>query len=154
MEYTPLGLQASENPPQPHVASIEGLDVSGYPLRNHCTGSFEELFARLPIKRIPIATVAMAYDCPTSSATFDLSINEALYFGESLKFSLLSPNQLRDSDVHVDERHRQHTPDSIFGIYVPAEPLTIQFDLDGVIAGFDTRLPSQAEVDNVTLATR
>ena len=55
-----------------------------------------------PSKRIPIATVATAYDCPTSSATFVLIINGALYFGESLKFSLLSPNQLRDNDVHVD----------------------------------------------------
>jgi hypothetical protein len=104
-----------------------------------------------PSKRIPIATAATAYDCPTSSATFLLIINEALYFGDSLKFSLLSPNQLRDNDVHVDERHRQHAPDSIFGIDVPAEPLTIPFDPDGVIAGFDTRLPSQAELDDVTL---
>ena len=85
--------------------------------------------------------VATAYDCPTLSATFVLIIKEALYFGESLKFSLLSPNQLRDNDVHIDERHTQHAPDSIFGIHVPTEPLTIPFDLDGVIAGFDTRLP-------------
>ena len=95
--------------------------------------------------------MATAYECPTSSSTFVLIINEALYFGESLKFSLLSPNQLRDNGVHVDERHRQQAPDSIFGIHVPSEPLTIPFDLDGVIAGFDTRLPSQAELDDVTL---
>ena len=54
--------------------------------------------------------------------------------------------------MHVDEpRHRQHAPDSIFGIHVPTEPLTIPFELDGVIAGFDTRLPTQAELDDVTL---
>ena len=59
-----------------------------------------------PWKTIPIATVATAYDCPTLSATFDMMINEALFFGESLAFSLLSPNQLRDNDVHVNKRHR------------------------------------------------
>ena len=68
-----------------------------------------------PSKQIPIATVATAYDCPTSGATYVLIINEALYFGDSLPFSLLSPNQLRDHDVHVDERHRQHAADSLFG---------------------------------------
>ena len=82
---------------------------------------------------------------------FVLIINEALYFGESLTFSLLSPNQLRDNDVHVDERHRQHAPDSIFGIKVPSEHLAIPFDLDGVIAGFTTRQPTQAELDDVDL---
>ncbi|KAI2492418.1 hypothetical protein MHU86_22127 [Fragilaria crotonensis] len=104
-----------------------------------------------PSKTVPIATVATAYDCPTSNATFVLIINEALFFGESLSFSLLSPNQLRDNDVHVDERHRQYAPDSIFGLHVPSEPLTIPFDLEGVIAGFTTRLPTQAELDDVAL---
>ena len=104
-----------------------------------------------PSKRIPIATVATAYDCPTSGATFVLIINEALYFGDALTFSLLSPNQLRDNDVHVDERHRQHAPDSIFGIHIPSEPLTIPFDLDGVIAGFNSRPPRQDELDDLTL---
>ena len=101
-----------------------------------------------PSKQVPIATVATAYDCPTSGATFVLIINEALYFGHSLHFSLLSPNQLRDNDVHVDERHRQHAPDSLFGILVPSEPLHIPFTLEGVIAGFDTRPPTQQELDD------
>ncbi|KAI2496602.1 Reverse transcriptase (RNA-dependent DNA polymerase) [Fragilaria crotonensis] len=102
-------------------------------------------------QEIPIATVATAYDCPTSGATYVIIINEALYFGDSLPFSLLSPNQLRDNDVHVDERHRQHAPDSIFGILVPSEPLRIPFTLEGVVAGFDSRPPTQDELDNTAL---
>ncbi|KAI2509778.1 hypothetical protein MHU86_4631 [Fragilaria crotonensis] len=81
-----------------------------------------------PSKQIPIATVATAYDCPTSGATY-----------------------LRDNDVHVDERHRQHAPDSIFGILVPSEPLRIPFTLEGVVAGFDSRPPTQDELDNTAL---
>jgi hypothetical protein len=80
-----------------------------------------------------------------------LIINEALFFGESLAFSLLSLDQLCDIDVHVDEQHRQHASDSMFGISISSEPLFIPFELDGVIAGFNTRLPTQAELDNVAL---
>jgi hypothetical protein len=61
------------------------------------TGRYAEVEAYspdYPSKRIPIAMVAKAYDCPTSGATFLLIMNEELYFGESLTFSLLSPNQL------------------------------------------------------------
>lgn len=54
-------------------------------------------------KEIPIATVATTYDSPNSGETFALIINEALYFGDTLSFSLLCPNQLSDNDIHVDQ---------------------------------------------------
>jgi hypothetical protein len=76
-----------------------------------------------------------------------LIINEALYFGDTLSFSLLCPNQLRDNGVQVDERHRSHAPDSIFGINIPTAHLHIPFELDGVIAGFQSRQPTQSELD-------
>ena len=104
-----------------------------------------------PSKSVPIATVATAYDCPSSGATFVLINNEALYFGDSLHFTLLSPNQLRDNGLHVDERHRQHAPDSIFGILIPSAPLCIHFTLQGVVAGFETRPPTQQELDDTNL---
>jgi hypothetical protein len=102
-------------------------------------------------KTTPIATVSMAYDCPSSGATFVFIINEALYFGDSLHFTLRSSNQLRDNDLHVDERHRQHAPDSIFDIFVPSTPLRIPFSLEGVIAGLETRPPAKQELDDTTL---
>ena len=115
------------------------------------TAKVEAYSPDYPSKQIPIATVATAYDCPKTGATFVLIINEALYFGDSLPFSLISPNQLRDNDIHVDERHRQHAPDSNFGILIPSEPLRIPFTLEGVIAGFDSRLPTSQELDDLTL---
>ena len=102
-----------------------------------------------PSKEIPIATVATTYDCPSSGESYVLILNEALYFGDALPFSLLSPNQLRDNDIHVDERHRTHAPDSIFGIYVPSIPLHIPFDMEGVIAGFLSRPPTHSELETV-----
>jgi hypothetical protein len=49
----------------------------------------------------------------------------------------------------VDERHRSHAPDSIFGIYEPTTQLFIPFDLDGVITGFHTRLPTAPELEDI-----
>ena len=111
------------------------------------TGRYSEVEAYspdYPSKQIPITTVATAYDCPTSGAIFILIINSAN----------LSPNQLRDNDVHVDKRHHQHAPDSIFGIHIPSKALKIPFALDGVVAGFDSRLPTQDEFDQVDLKCR
>ncbi|KAI2504177.1 hypothetical protein MHU86_10291 [Fragilaria crotonensis] len=56
-----------------------------------------------------------------------------------------------DNDLCVDERHRQHAQDSIFGIHVPSDQLTTPFILDGVVAGFDTRVPTQDELDDTSL---
>jgi hypothetical protein len=53
--------------------------------------------------------------------------------------------------MRVDERHRQHEPNSIFGIHIPSEHLKIPFTLDGVVAGFDTRPPSQGKLDDISL---
>ena len=88
------------------------------------TAEVEAYSPEYPPKEIPIATVATAYACPNSGATYVLIINEALYFGDLLPFSLISPNQLRDHDVHVDERHRQHAPDSILASSFLQNPYT------------------------------
>ena len=49
----------------------------------------------------------------------------------------------------MDERHRSHASDSIFGIYIPTANLHIPFDLDGVIAGFHSRPPTDIELDEI-----
>ena len=144
---------------------------------NHCSGRYEiDLYAdtcvagsncvvleytgrsaeveaytpNFPSKQIPIATAAPSYDRPTTVTTSVLVINEALYSGDKLPFSLLSLNQIRDNDIYVDERHRQnHAPESIFFIFIPSTPLRIPFDFDGVVANFDTRQPTASELDDI-----
>ncbi|KAI2506427.1 Reverse transcriptase (RNA-dependent DNA polymerase) [Fragilaria crotonensis] len=61
------------------------------------------------------------------NATFVLIINEALFFGESLSFSLLSRTNYETMMCMSTN------------------------DIDSVIAGFTTRLPTQAELDDVAL---
>ena len=52
---------------------------------------------------VPVATVATAYDCPTTGKTHILVINEALYFGDKMSNTLLCPNQLQHNGLKVDD---------------------------------------------------
>jgi hypothetical protein len=56
-----------------------------------------------PLKDIPIASVVMAWDDPTNGSTILLVINEALYFGKRMPYSLLCPNQLRSHGIIVND---------------------------------------------------
>jgi hypothetical protein len=90
-----------------------------------------------PSKEIASATVATTYDSPSSGESYVLILND----GETLSFSLLSPNQLRDNDIHVNERHPTHAPDSIIGIYIPSISLSIPFDMEGVVCNDIRTIP-------------
>lgn len=101
---------------------------------------------KLPtVKSVPIVTAMTTYECPRTGEIHNLILNEALYMPE-LPFTLLSPNQLRDNGVSVDERPRQFDVNSIFGIQIPESELHIPFYLEGVVAGFETRLPTHEEL--------
>jgi len=110
----------------------------------------------LPEQAVPIVNAVTVYDCPTTGRPILCQINEALHMPH-LDFSLICPNQLRDMGHHVDETPRQYCPDSIFGIYLPEQDTHIPFDLQGVISGFDTRPPTDAELymveDHVALTS-
>ena len=80
------------------------------------------------------------YDCPATGRSILCLFNEALDMPH-LGFSLICPNQLRDMG---------HVVDSIFGIYMPEHDTHIPFDLEGVIAGFHTRPPTEDELYMVT----
>ena len=47
-----------------------------------------------PLENVPIITGATAYDHPNGD-TYILIFNEALYYGTSMKHSLINPNQIR-----------------------------------------------------------
>jgi len=53
------------------------------------------------IKNIPIATAATAYDNPDTQETILLVFHQGLWFGDTLKRSLISPNQLRSYGVEL-----------------------------------------------------
>ena len=64
--------------------------------------------------------------------------------------SLLLPNQLQANvitDNNVPSRLHGGDVENPHSIYVPEEYVTIQLKVKGVMSGFDTRIPTQSELD-------
>ena len=102
-----------------------------------------------PMQNIPVATVATAYDDPVTQETYVLVFFEALYFGETMEHSLVSPMQLRHHGLRVDQTPRQYDSHSNHGISFPKDEehdLFIPFHLHGCISYFSSRLPTDSEL--------
>jgi hypothetical protein len=61
------------------------------------------------LKRVPVATVAVAYDCPRTYQTYILIFHQSLYI-EQMDVNLLCPNQLREAGVIVNDIPLRHLP--------------------------------------------
>jgi len=101
-----------------------------------------------PIGDILIASVATAWDNPTDGSTVILVINEALYFGNRMEYSLLCPNQLRFSGVIVNDVPPAFSaPDTPHSIVIPGK-IEIPLSMRGVMSYLETRRPTAAEIAN------
>jgi hypothetical protein len=101
------------------------------------------------IKDILVATVAMVYDCPKTGRTYLLILNEALYIGKKLQYTLLCPNQLRDDGVKVENIPRQFGLSSKHAILVPrddADTIKLPLKMEGIISYLITRQPTSEEI--------
>ena len=75
------------------------LDLTGKvaSVSSFCDSEFQAL------EDVPIATVATAFDCAVTGKTHVLIFNEALYFGDRMKHSLLCLNQLRVNGLTIND---------------------------------------------------
>jgi len=99
-----------------------------------------------PLKNIPIASVATAWDDPANGSTVILVINEALYFGDRMPYSLLCPNQLRHNGVTVNDTPKVFDSASSHSITLPGK-LNLPLRMRGVISYLPTRKPTKEELD-------
>jgi hypothetical protein len=99
-----------------------------------------------PLKDIPIASVATAWDNPVNSSTVILVVNEALYFGDRMPYSLLCPNQLRHNGVSVNDVPKFFNSTSSHSIIIPGK-LDLPLRMRGVISYLPTRKPTMSELD-------
>ena len=106
-----------------------------------------------PIDNVPIATVGTVWVSPKDGRPYLLIVNEALYFGERLKHSLLCPNQMRAYGVDVNDCPRQFDKRSTHSIEVKEHGLSIPLELLGIASAFPTHKPSDKEVDELTRIT-
>jgi hypothetical protein len=118
------------------VLELTGEKVNVFPFS-------EQLSA---VKNIPIATVATIWEEPQTGELWLLIIHEALYFGATLRESLLCPNQLRANGVLVEDTPVQFDPSSLHSIVV-SDDLRIPLELHGVASSFRSRLPTSEELE-------
>ena len=101
---------------------------------------------------IPVVHAAVAYDCPKTGETVILVFHEALLI-ESMKTHLLNHYQICNAGLIVNEtplhqlplEERTSTSHSVISI----DPeFQIPLSLNGIMSGFDVRLPTWDEVNN------
>jgi hypothetical protein len=104
------------------------------------------------VKRVPIVTVAIAYDDPATYQTYILFFHQSLYF-EKLDKHLLCPAQMRANQIIVNEVPLLHLPvdqrtPTAHSIITqpPHMDLHIPLFLSGTTSYFETRLPTANEV--------
>ena len=104
---------------------------------------------------VPITTAATLYQDPDSGALHILVLHQVLYFGGRIKTSLLNPNQLRYGGVVVSEVPCQFEAQSSHDLVVRHDEqgpsLRIPLQMRGIMSGFESRKPTQAEYDDPTI---
>lgn len=100
----------------------------------------------MPIRNIPIATCATAYDHPQLQETIILLFHEALYFGKDMDHSLINPNQIRANGLTVDCCPRQYDKSSMYAIFSKEENISLPFKMHGCISYLPIRLPTAEEL--------
>jgi hypothetical protein len=103
------------------------------------------------IRDVPIVKAATAYDDSKTGATYILILGQAIYMGEDVVHTLLCPNQLRYNGVVVDECPKHLAPKNkpcTHAIHVPEQGVTIPLKMSGTMSVFETRTPSQEELES------
>jgi hypothetical protein len=93
---------------------------------------------------VEIVTGATAWDDPESGETWILMLHEALWFGDAIKTTLFNPNQARAHGVKVQDDPTSRRP---LSVYDPVTQVTIPMEMQGTIAGFVTRTPTDEDLD-------
>jgi hypothetical protein len=101
------------------------------------------------LANIPIGTACTCWNDPTTGKGYILSINECLYFGDRLQQLMLSPIQLRNHGLIVDDTPRQFNQTRTHSIYVPSAKIRIPLSMMGVISYFDSRVPTDVELNTL-----
>ena len=108
------------------------------------------------IDDVKVITAAVAYDDPVKWHTYILFFHQALYI-PSMKRHLLTPNQMRANDVTVNdtplvllpqEQRTKYSHSILAKDKLYSEDVHIPLNLEGVTSYFNTRTPTQAEIQD------
>jgi hypothetical protein len=100
------------------------------------------------VQHVAICTMAVAYDCPTNLQTYILFFPQALYT-KGMSTNLLSPFQLRDNRVTVNDTPLQHLPADLqdpMQHSIQMGDLHIPLDQNATTSGFLSCKPTELDV--------
>ena len=103
-------------------------DISPY--RDHYTS----------IKNVSIVQGATAYQSPYTGQVYILILNEALWMGDSMKHTLINPNQLRHYGVKVQDNPCSNEP---MHIMTEDSNFILELKMRGATIFADTYTPSE-----------
>ena len=113
-----------------------------------CTvNSFSESAGRL--ENIKIVDAVIAYDCPYKCKTYLLLMRNVLHIPE-LPLNLLPPLIMREAGILVDECPKFQSPNPSIknhSMFMTEADLRIHFDLNGIFSSFETRKPTEVELE-------
>ena len=113
-----------------------------------CTvNSFSESVGRLD--NIRIVDIVMAYDCPYKSKTYLLLMRNTLHIPE-LPLNLIPPFIMREGGIIVDECPKsqlQNLSVENHSMWCEDAKLRIHFELNGIFSSFQTRKPTDHELE-------
>ena len=100
-----------------------------------------------PLQDVPIVTACTAYDNPLTGETLILIFHQVLWMGNTLKHSLISPNQVRSHGWSLCDD--PYDPYRTLGITEPGEKqVKVPFDVQRGMVGTITRVPSWDEYNS------
>jgi hypothetical protein len=108
------------------------------------------------VKNVPIASIAVAYDCPDTYITSILVFHQVLYI-EDMSHALINPNQLRHNGIMVNDcplnyiAPNERTTNSHAII---TNELKMPLTCNGVISTFNVRRPTISEMNDINRFTR
>ena len=95
---------------------------------------------------MPIGSVLTTYVHPSLGKSIILRFNEALIFGDRLKFYLINPNQIRDHDATVSDVPKQFdraSSHSVIGVDCrKGQSVSLPLCLRGIISYLPTAFPA------------
>ena len=97
-----------------------------------------------PIINVSVVNAATAYPDDSTGETVILRFNQVLWYGKRMTMSLINPSQMRHYGVTVSDDPTDGT--RAFGI--STDDVHIPFKMDGTTVYFETRVPTQYELEN------
>ena len=99
------------------------------------------------IKNVQVVSGSTTYDDFLTGRTFILTTHQALWFGSTMKNSLISLNQIRTNGIPLCDDHFDPNKKLGMEVFIDfGEEIHIPFVLDGIFCAIKTRVPTDNEM--------